>query len=251
MVTLIDKTASAAPAGPTRRDTLRWVAAAMPLMAAGCGAEAITRTAASDVVAGWRQTPMPVRTGPGYGEDPNMMAPKVPWRLVMSEGQLRDAGAMADVILPADDPHPSATGADVHLFLDEWVSAPYPRFQADRQLIFDGLSWSNREARRRFGVPVARLSGDDVAAFYDPLNEASNAPNRAPEAMRQPGRFFATLKALVTGGYYTSAAGVEALGYVGNVALPSPWPGPTPEAMAHLERTLAGLGLSVPATRSA
>ena len=247
MVTLID--AKPDRGAPTRRDTLRWVAAAAPVLALqACGEGAPPVAAPSLDVAPWRQTPAPVRTGPGYGADPNMLAPRTPWRLVMSEGQLRDTAAMADVILPADGEHPSASGADVHLFVDEWVSAPYPRFQADRQLIFDGLSWANREARRRFGRGVARLSGDEVPAFYDPLNEASNAPNAAPEAMHAPGRFFATLKTLVTGGYYTSPAGVAALGYVGNVAIKGPWPGPTPEATAHLERTLAGLGLTMPRT---
>ncbi len=118
--------------------------------------------------------------------------------------------------------------------------------RADRQLIFDGLSWANREARRRFGRGVAQLSGSELPAFYDPLNEASNAPAKAAPGMRDPGRFFGTLKALVTGGYYTSEVGVNALGYVGNVAVKGPWPGPTPEALAHLEGVLADLGLAMP-----
>lgn len=234
--------------GLTRRQTLAWVASAVPVIAAaGCGG-ADRPAGAADSVTEWARVGMPQRTGPGYGPDPDMLSPRVPWRLVMNEAQRRQAAAMADVIVPASGEHPSASGAGVDAFLDEWISAPYPRFEADRAQVLAGLAWSEREARRRFGRGIAQLSGEEVAGFYDLLNEAANAPRQAPEVMREQGAFFGTLRALVVGGYYTSEAGIASLGYVGNVAIGGDWPGPSREALDHLSGALASLGLSMPRT---
>ena len=52
------------------------------------------------------------------------------------------------------------------------------------------------------------------------------------------------MKFLTTGAYYTSEQGIEELGYVGNVAIQGDYPGPTKEALAHLEQVLADLKLS-------
>ena len=55
--------------------------------------------------------------------------------------------------------------------------------------------------------------------------------------------FLDRMKFLTTGAYFTSAQGIEELGYIGNVALEGDYPGPTPEALAHLDGVLAKLNL--------
>jgi hypothetical protein len=54
--------------------------------------------------------------------------------------------------------------------------------------------------------------------------------------------FFRRLRALVVGAYYTTEAGFEDIGYLGNVARPTD-PGPSAAVKAALEQRLARLGL--------
>ena len=44
-------------------------------------------------------------------------------------------------------------------------------------------------------------------------------------------------------GFYSLPEGMADIGYMGNTPLLGPYPGPTPEAMAHLNASLAKLGL--------
>jgi len=62
--------------------------------------------------------------------------------------------------------------------------------------------------------------------------------------MEQPVAFFRLLRHLVCGAYYSSPAGLKALGYVGNVPLVGDYPGPSAAALDHLQKQLAMLGLS-------
>jgi len=54
-------------------------------------------------------------------------------------------------------------------------------------------------------------------------------------------QFFSRLRRLVFGGYFTSPEGVEDIGYIGNVPIAGDYPGPTDEAMEHLNRVIADL----------
>src|SRR5437868_12662005 len=80
----------------------------------------------------------------GYGTDPNLMESYKPgdlWPLTFTKQQHQTVSALCDAILPADETSRSASQLKVPDFLDEWISAPYPKQQADRQLILEGLKW--------------------------------------------------------------------------------------------------------------
>src|SRR3974390_769606 len=80
----------------------------------------------------------------GYGTDPNLMEVYKPgdlWLLTFNKKQHRTVSALCDVILPADDRSPSASQLKVPDFLDEWISAPSPKQQADQKEILAGLAW--------------------------------------------------------------------------------------------------------------
>jgi hypothetical protein len=213
-----------------RRVTLKWLAGAvaagsLPLRGAYAAAQAQS---------GWPEgTPAPV-TSAGYGTDPTMLEPVVPWPRTLSAPQLRNVAALCDTILPAEGAHPAPSAIGIHDFVDEWVSAPYADQQKDRAIVLAGLAWVEDTAQARHGKAYAAL---DEAARAAILRDAARADPRGAA-------FLDRMKFLTTGAYYTSAPGAEELGYVGNEPLEGDYPGPTPEALAHLDQILAGLNLT-------
>lgn len=166
----------------------------------------------------------------GYGVDPDLMAGKTPWPRTFTPDQQRAAAALADAILPAEGPAPSASALGVHQLIDEWVSAPYPAFQADRALILPGLAWLDMAARRAGGQPFAAAS--------DQVREAvlAQAASDAPKG------FYARFRAIVIGAYYTTEAGFKDIGYIGNQALGA-FPPASDEIKAALEGAYQTQGL--------
>ena len=51
------------------------------------------------------------------------------------------------------------------------------------------------------------------------------------------------LVSLMMAGFYSLPEGIADIGYMGNSPIAGPWPGPTPEALAHLNAGLVKLGL--------
>ena len=113
-----------------RRTLIRWV------MAVAASAPAWERVA----WAGAASAPAAV----GYGTDPDLTKAYRPgdlWPLTFSPRQRTTAAALCALIIPADERSPGAADVGVHLFIDEWLSAPYPRHVQDRELILPGLAW--------------------------------------------------------------------------------------------------------------
>jgi len=195
-----------------RRDTLKWIlaASASPLLqrsALGGGQAANTPALRASA-----------EQGTGYGSDPDLLkrykAGDV-WPLVLTPAQRRSVTALCDVIIPADDHSPSASAVGVVDFLDEWVSAPYPRQQHDRTLIEGGLAWLDIESKRRFATDFAAAKLPDQAALCDDICDAA----RAKDPFATAAAFFARFRDLTAGGFYTTPVGFKDLGYVGNVPL--------------------------------
>jgi len=55
--------------------------------------------------------------------------------------------------------------------------------------------------------------------------------------------FFARLRGLLMGGFYSLPEGMKDIGYIGNAPMTGDYPGPTQEAVAHLNAALAKLGI--------
>lgn len=166
--------------------------------------------------------------GKGYGRDPSMVTIYKPgdvWPLTLTEPQRRTARALCDVIIPADDTSPSASAVGVPDFIDEWISSPYPAQAGDRKVVLEGLKWIDDEASKRFQKSFAELSLDQQIAICDHI---SNPTKSKPETA-----FFKRYRDLTAGGYYTTAEGMKAIGYVGNVPSGT-FAGPPPEALKHV-----------------
>jgi hypothetical protein len=168
----------------------------------------------------------------GYGGDPSLTriyAPGDVWPLTLSALERRTATALADVIIPADDLGPAASEVRVPDFIDEWLSAPYPSQQKDRELIVPGLAWLEGEAMARFKASFAELKPEQSRAICDDVCSIRNA--RAEFA--HPAVFFARFRGLAAGAYFATPPGWKAIGYVGNLPQAS-FNGPPDEVLAKL-----------------
>ena len=82
--------------------------------------------------------------------DPDLVNPVVPWDNILTDMEMKTVTALCDVILPQDDISASASSVGVPDFINEWVSAPYPDQERDRQTIRGGLVWLNTESGKRY-----------------------------------------------------------------------------------------------------
>lgn len=204
-----------------RRTTIKWMLAA----AAAIGAAPLC---AATQAGGAR------RTGAGalgYGTDPDLgrvYSAGTLWPLTLDEAQRHCATVLCDLIIPADQHSPGAASLGVVEFIDEWVSAPYPRQRADRAILIPGLAWIDAEAQRRFGHDFATLD----ATGHDAIcQDICFAPDAAP-AFREAAIFFARFRDLTAGGFYTTPVGSRDLGYLGNLPL-ARFDGPPLEVLRH------------------
>ena len=221
----------------SRRETLAWVGAALasPWMA-GLSEPAF----AQGDMGLWKEVDVAPITASGYGSDPNLLKPSVPWPLTLSEDQRAVLRIAADLMLPADDRSPSGGALNLDAFIDEWVSAPYPDQQRDRRLILSGLAWLDAESNARFGHVFAAASDSERRAIFDQIAfRAKVQPGYA-----RPAVFFARLRGLMLGGFFSRPEGMKDIGYIGNAPMTGAYPGPSDEAMAHLKAALAKLDIT-------
>ena len=221
----------------SRRVTLAWVAAASasPWTVAESG-PALAQTAAQTGL--WKDVAVTPITVPGYGTDPNLVKPAVPWPLTLTDDQRAVLRIAADLIIPTDAHSPSGGALPIDAFVDEWVSAPYPQQQRDRVLILSGLAWLDGESGARFGHGFAAANDAERRAIFDNIAfRGKVAPGYGRAA-----NFFARLRGLMLGGFYSLPEGMADIGYIGNTPM-SAYPGPTDEAMVHFNAALAKLGI--------
>ncbi len=223
--------------GLTRRESLRRAAlfAASSALPFGC-----TIATGGDATAPWMWPQMPPVSARGYGTDPDLIHPVIPWPNTLDTKSRTLVAALADILIPAEADIPSASQVGVVDVLDEWISAPYPDQQADRKLLLAGFDWLDREAERRHGVLFVTLKNTDQLALVDDIA----FPERAhPPSLAGAVQFMARFRLLVAGMFYSSPEGIRELGYIGNQPIAGDYPGPTDEALAHLQQQLDRLGL--------
>jgi hypothetical protein len=216
----------------SRRVTLAWVAAASALPYAASAQEAAAP-------APWNDAAITPLTGPGYGQDPDLQHPSVPWPLTLNPHQRETLRIAADLMLPADK-H-SSSGGTLHLdaFLDEWISAPYPDQQRDRVVILQGLEWLDAECRQRFNTDFAGATNDQRRTVFDLIAWR----HKIAPGYERPAQFFARMRGLMMLGFYSLPEGAVDIGYMGNTPSLGPYAGPTPEALRQLNEAMANMGL--------
>jgi hypothetical protein len=225
-----------------RRTTIKWLAATMAAAYTGCSSD--EKYLGDEIPAAQRAPLLGVAAkadGVAYGGDPDRMNPVVPWARTMTEGQLRTTSTLADLILPEDERSPAASAVGVPDFIDEWVSAPYAQQQEDREIVLAGLEWLEQQSRERFDRSFATADAKQQMELVESI-----ARGTSPELAGQS-QFFRRFRWLAVGAFYTTAAGIADVGYIGNTPIAGEYPGPSDEAMAHLAGVLGQLGLEMPA----
>ncbi len=198
------------------------VAAATPGLAS-CGPEAPDGTDSSASIGNAFPT--------GTPWDPDLLSPVIPWERILTPEELDTLASLCDVIIPADERSPAASELGTHHYIDEWVSAPYERMERDRVLIREGLVWLDGEAGRRFGqgTPFRDLSPERKDQI---CSDIAHIPDAAPE-FESGARFFARVRDLTAGAFWTTEEGMQDLQYIGNVPLER-WDPPPPEVLEFL-----------------
>jgi hypothetical protein len=190
-----------------RRTTLQWMLAASAALGAEASAGATPALPAHKSNNG----------GKGYGTDPKLnksWRSGEPWPLSFTPEQRRCADALCALIIPADEHSPSAAQLKVGLFIDEWISAPYPSQARDKPVILNGLAWLDAESARRFGGRrFDQLSAEQQGQIADDICWTEKASPEFAEAAR----FFARFRDLTASGFYTTPEGSKDIGFVGNV----------------------------------
>jgi Gluconate 2-dehydrogenase subunit 3 len=231
---------------PSRRVTLAWIGAASTsaFATAGCEtAESARQVSAPPLATAppnlWKEADVTPIAGPGYGTDPHLTAPSVPWPLTLDDRQRAILRIAADLMLPADAHSPSGGTLAIDAFIDEWISAPYPQQQQDRVYILSGLAWLDAESQSRFGVDFTQAVDAQRRIIFDSIAYR----DKVQPGHERPARFFARLRGLMLAGYYSLPEGIADIGYLGNTPSLEDYPGPTEEAMANLNASLSKLGL--------
>ncbi|GAB5536149.1 MAG: gluconate 2-dehydrogenase subunit 3 family protein [Rubricoccaceae bacterium] len=211
---------SDSPVGPlSRRDALRLLAvsAAAPALITGC------QTAEESTVAQHAARRASGELVPAIGAEPGFF----------TEQEFETVKMLADYILPADDTGPSAGDAGVpefidHVMTDELLGDPTGRQTTMR----GGLAWLNTQCLRAHGQPFTVCSDEQRRALLDRIaypedSEPADAPGVA---------FFSRMRDYTAMGYFSAPAGIESIGYIGNVAVPE-WTGCPSEVHQHIGLT--------------
>ena len=229
----------------TRRDSIKWLglltaSAAMPGLVA-CTPESNVGAAASSA-GHWPTLNLKPIESLGYGKDPNLIIPPTTaWPRTLTQQQLNLVAKLGDILVPNDGTYPAASEVGVPDVVDEWVSAPYGWQQRDRETIMGVLQWIDDESQLRFKQDfVAADSAGQMAIIED----IAYRNDKVPEQFTRAADAFARFRSLVLAAYFCSPEGTKEIGYMGNVVIAGDYPGPTEEALAHINGVLDDLGLS-------
>lgn len=229
--------------GLSRRESLKWlgVLAAGVLLPSISGCSESVDVIATSSKGHWPTLNLAPITAKGYGKDPSMIMPvRAPWPKILTKEQINLVAVLADIIVPRDGAVPSASEVKVPDVIDEWVSAPYERQQSDRLHIMNTLAWINDESSIRFSKPFINLSVTERLTIIDDI--AYDKDDLAEE-FKQVTDTFSRLRKLVLAAFFCSPEGTKDIGYLGNVPIAGDYPGPTEEAMVHLNQAIQKLGL--------
>ena len=205
----------------SRRDALKWLAGSA------------TGTAAAPALAARFETEpapaYPIGRSPIF--DPDFTKPAVfPWDKLLTPEEMKTAAALVDIILPKDEHGPAATEVGAHEFINEWISAPYPGFDEDREIVRGGLAWLNTESFHRFEKRFDELTTVEKTKIVDDICGATPVKPEHKVGLA----FFKKFRSLTLSGYYTHSSTWKQLGYVGNISVAGPYPGVPDEIIKKL-----------------
>lgn len=136
----------------------------------------------------------------------------------LSQQQLALLEEIADTIIPESDA-PGARTSGVAAFIEHIVAHWYSA--SERAAFIEGMMKFRERCLREYRQPFMELSPGHRVAFLEALDREAVGAGREATSLAGPGAgqlaFFAAVKELTVVGYYTSKAGMAAIGYSGPV----------------------------------
>lgn len=134
---------------------------------------------------------------------------------------------LVDLIIPADEDSPAASDVEVPDFI-EFIVKDQPELQ---QPMRDGLKWLDDYSNQRFQGVFIAITADQQIDILDRI--AYSEPENSE--LERGIAFFALLRELTASGYFTTKAGIDYLGYVGN--RPNVWEGVPADVLRQYQLT--------------
>ena len=118
---------------------------------------------------------------------------------------------LADLIVPADEKSPGAVASGTCEFID-LLASQNPRLL---EIYTGGIGWLDQAAKRRFSTDFVGAKPNQQTALLDLIAYRKNeSPELGPGIL-----FFDWARRMVVDAYYTSPAGIKAIGYMGNTSV--------------------------------
>lgn len=118
---------------------------------------------------------------------------------------------LADLIIPADEHSPGALAGQAPEFID-FLAGNCPELA---EIYTGGFAWLDHQMNRRYGVVFTAGAPEQQTAMLDLIAYRKNS---TPEL--EPGiHFFTWVRNMTADAFYTSKAGMDDLGFMGNGAM--------------------------------
>jgi gluconate 2-dehydrogenase gamma chain len=118
---------------------------------------------------------------------------------------------LADLIVPADEKSPGAEASGACEFID-LLASQNPRLL---EIYTGGIAWLDQSMRRRYSTDFVSAKPSQQTALLDLIAYRKNeSPELGPGIL-----FFDWARRMVVDAYYTSPAGIKAIGYLGNTSV--------------------------------
>ena len=118
---------------------------------------------------------------------------------------------LADLIVPADDKSPGAVASGACEFID-LLASQNPRLL---DIYTGGIAWLDQAIRRRYSTDFVGAKSNQQTALLDLIAYRKNEPSELGPGIL----FFDWARRMVVDAYYTSPAGIKAIGYMGNTSV--------------------------------
>jgi gluconate 2-dehydrogenase gamma chain len=118
---------------------------------------------------------------------------------------------LADLIVPADEKSPGAVASGACEFID-LLASQNPRLL---EIYTGGIAWLDQSMKRRYSTDFVSAKPSQQTALLDLVAYRKNeSPELGPGIL-----FFDWARRMVVDAYYTSPAGIKAIGYMGNTSV--------------------------------
>jgi gluconate 2-dehydrogenase gamma chain len=118
---------------------------------------------------------------------------------------------LADLIVPADDKSPGAVASGACEFID-LLASQNPKLL---DIYTGGIAWLDQSMRRRYSTEFVSAKPSQQTALLDLIAYRKNESSELGPGIL----FFDWARRMVVDAYYTSPAGIKAIGYLGNTSV--------------------------------